>query len=182
MAEFKTLLVDEIASAAPQFAGRGLVIGELEPGLWARPRWRPDWLFAANRPGTPGRPDGHKRCRCVSLRDLAQDGRGGPLNPLPDWLLLHHASKTRVLVDLGPAVRLTYLPASRDASGAQRITSFVAGPGMRLVDHFARQLTAGKQPFDLGGHLSVQGQRIDALLADWLADPELTNPEAFPRA
>jgi anhydro-N-acetylmuramic acid kinase len=114
-------------------------------------------------------------------RDLAQEGRGGPLNPLPDWLLLHHPSKTRVLVDLGPAVRVTYLPAARDASGAQRVTSFVAGPGMRLVDRFSRQLTAGKQPFDLGGHLAVQGQRIDELLDHWLADPELTGPDAFPR-
>ena len=46
-------------------------------------------------------------------RDLAQDGRGGPLGPLPDWLLLHHSTKTRTVVELGSAVRITYLPAAR---------------------------------------------------------------------
>jgi anhydro-N-acetylmuramic acid kinase len=181
LAEIKAVLVDDLFSVVPQFAGRALVIGELEPGLWARPRGGLVGYLPLSDPARLADLTGLNVIDAFPARDLAQEGRGGPLGALPDWLLLHHASKTRVLVDLGPSVRLTYLPASRDASGAQRITSFVAGPGMKLVDRFARQLTANEQPFDLGGHLAVQGQRIDELLAAWLADSELAGPIGFPR-
>jgi anhydro-N-acetylmuramic acid kinase len=181
LAEIKALLVDDVVSSAPQFAGRALVIGELEPGLWARPRGGLVGYLPLSDPARLADLTGLNVIDAFPSRDLAQEGRGGPLNPLPDWLLLHHPSKTRVLVDLGPAVRVTYLPASRDAAGVQRITSFVAGPGMRLVNRFARQLTENKQAFDLGGHLAVQGQRVGELLDHWLADAELTRPDGFPR-
>ena len=164
----------------PQFAGRALVIGELEPGLWARPRGGLVGYLPLSDPARLADLTGINVIDAFPSRDLAQEGRGGPLSPLPDWLLLHHPSKTRVLIDLGPAVRVTYLPASRDAA-VQRITSFVAGPGMRLVNRFARQLTADKQAFDLGGHWPCKASAIGELLDHWLADAELTNPDGFPR-
>jgi len=57
-------------------------------------------------------------------RDLAQEGHGRPLLPIPHWILLHDSQKTRVLVTLGRTTRLTYLPGSRDASNASRIRFF----------------------------------------------------------
>ncbi len=56
-------------------------------------------------------------------RDLAQDGRGGPLLLLPLWMLLHDARKPRALLDWGRRPRLSYLPASRDAACAMRSTT-----------------------------------------------------------
>ena len=45
-------------------------------------------------------------------RDLAQGGLGGPLIALPEWLLLRHRDRSRVLLDLGRTVRVD-LPAGR---------------------------------------------------------------------
>ena len=55
-----------------------------------------------------------------SGRDLAQDGRGRPLSPLPYWILLHDSQRTEAAGRADRAVRITLLPASRDASGASR--------------------------------------------------------------
>ena len=55
-----------------------------------------------------------------AMRDLAQDGRGRPLRPLADWLLLHDREKSRLLVERGRQIRLTFLPPSRDCAGATR--------------------------------------------------------------
>lgn len=57
-------------------------------------------------------------------RDLALGGRGGSLDALPLWLLLHDARRARLVVDLRDIVRLTYLPASCEASGASRVATF----------------------------------------------------------
>jgi anhydro-N-acetylmuramic acid kinase len=115
-------------------------------------------------------------------RDLAQGGRGGPLGALPDWLLLHHSTKTRAIVDLGPAVRVTYLPAARDSSGAQRVTSFVAGPGMQLPNRLRRRIAAHSQQSNPQADPATAeaGQVNSALLAAWL-DPSLANEQARSR-
>ncbi len=62
-------------------------------------------------------------------RDLAQEGSGRALLTVPLWMLLHDLQRTRVCVQVGRRVRLTYLPASRDATGASRVSrTTLAGP------------------------------------------------------
>ena len=62
-------------------------------------------------------------------RDLAQEGSGRALLTVPLWMLLHDLQRTRVCVQVGRRVRLTYLPASRDATGASRVArTTLAGP------------------------------------------------------
>ncbi len=65
-------------------------------------------------------------------RDLAQGGMGGPLFALPQWMLLHDAKKPRVLVDLGRTTRITYLPASYEASGASRVAAETGASGATM--------------------------------------------------
>jgi len=66
-------------------------------------------------------------------RDLALGGAGGPLDTLPLWLFLHDARRARLVVDLQSTSKLTYLPASCEASGAARVAAFNFGPGPALI-------------------------------------------------
>jgi anhydro-N-acetylmuramic acid kinase len=109
-------------------------------------------------------------------RDLAQRGQGGPLTAVAEWILLRDPRRTRALVDLGQTVRMSLLPSESDPWAASRILSFDVGPGMRLLDVLARQLTGGEHPFDPGGRLAVQGTKIAELLEHWLADPCFDRP------
>ncbi len=93
---------------------------------------------------------------------------------MPDWLLLHHASKTRVLVDLASNIRLSFLPGSRNTSGADRVGSWTLAPGMNLVDRFAREASGRRSRFDEGGHLAVQGRCLEALIELWRGEAGLS--------
>lgn len=112
----------------------------------------------------------------LPARDLAQRGLGGPLGALGQWVLLADARAPRVLVDLGPTIRMSWLPSRCDPMAASRILSFDVGPGMRLLDVLARQLTGGEHTFDPGGRLAVQGHKIEPLLEHWLSDPGFECP------
>ena len=77
-------------------------------------------------------------------RDLAQEGRGRPLSPIPTWMLLHDLQKSRVLVRCGRRTQLTWLPASRDASGGARVKcTVVAGGAEQIVQAIAERLPGG---------------------------------------
>ncbi|MBN2292367.1 MAG: anhydro-N-acetylmuramic acid kinase [Pirellulales bacterium] len=109
-------------------------------------------------------------------RDLAQGGQGGPINVLPEWMLLQDPLRERLLLDLGRTIRMTYLPAGRDTDAMTRMLAFEVGPGTRLLDELTHRLTGGEQSFDRGGSMAVQGRRIDELLTHWLADPSFNRP------
>jgi anhydro-N-acetylmuramic acid kinase len=109
-------------------------------------------------------------------RDLAQRGQGGPLTAVAEWILLRDLRRTRALVDLGQTVRMSLLPAESDPWAASRILSFDVGPGMKLLDVLARQLTGGEHSFDPGGRLAVQGTKITELLDHWLSEAWFDRP------
>jgi anhydro-N-acetylmuramic acid kinase len=95
---------------------------------------------------------------------------------LAERLLVSDANRSRVLLDLGRTVRLSYLPADSVESAAARVLSFDVGPGTRLLDSLTRRLTAGQRDFDPGGRLAVQGRRIPELIEHWLSDPYFERP------
>ncbi len=99
-------------------------------------------------------------------RDLASGGRGGPLDAVPKWLLLGHPQHPRLVVDLGRTVHMVYLPARQPAANVRWIAARQVGPGMGLLDALTHRLTEGKQAFDPGGRLAVQGQQIPELLEE----------------
>ena len=109
-------------------------------------------------------------------RDMALGGIGGPLDPLPAWILLRRAEEDRILLDLGRTFRITYLPRDRGPASAADVLSFDVGPGMSLLDLLTHRLTNGEQAFDVGGRLSVQGHRISELVDHWLSQEYFQNP------
>jgi len=108
--------------------------------------------------------------------DLAAGGRGGPLTPVPLWWKLAQNGKRRILLDLGRSVSLIFLPPKDSANGPAELLAFHAGPGTELLDRLAIKLTAGRQPFDPGGTLAVQGQKIPELREKWLSDSIIRSP------
>ena len=109
-------------------------------------------------------------------RDVARGGQGGPITALAEWILLKDPKRSRLLLDLGPSIRMSYLPPDRGRRPHARILSFEVGPGMRMLDQLTHRLTSGEQAYDAGGRLAVQGRRIAELLEHWLADPYFRRP------
>jgi 1,6-anhydro-N-acetylmuramate kinase len=127
LAECQAVLLDEFAADIAPVWDRVLAVAVDDPGLWHQ---------ASGLSLSVGLCDaarladlcGQNVIDAFAARDLAQDGRGRPLLPLPHWMLLHDLQKTRVLVEWGRRVRLTYLPASRDRSGASRVSYIALEP------------------------------------------------------
>jgi 1,6-anhydro-N-acetylmuramate kinase len=123
LAEGQAALVDEFASQIAPVWERVLAVAVDDPGLWHR---------SAGLVCSVGLCDTARLADLCGLnvvdgfagRDLAQGGRGRPLSPVPYWILLHDVQKTRVLVEWNGAIQVTFLPASRDASGASRVRWF----------------------------------------------------------
>ncbi len=165
-------LITESGMAPHQLLGAGV----LDPGLWSSGK--------ATSGGYLGLCDAARLAELTDAnvidafpaRDVARGGQGGPITALAEWILLQDAKRSRVLLDLGPSIRMTYLPPDRGRDPASRILSFEVGPGMRMLDQLTRRLTSGEQAYDAGGCLAVQGRRIAELLEHWLADPYFRRP------
>ncbi len=120
LAECQAILLDEFAAQIAPVWDRVLAVAVDDPGLWRH---------ALGLIGHVGLCDAARLAELSGLnvldafaaRDLAQDGLGRPLSPIPHWILLHDLQKNRVLLQIGRSPRLTYLPASRDTSGAARV-------------------------------------------------------------
>ncbi len=159
-------------------ASRVTALGVQDPGLW----------LSGQQPGASsgylGLCDPARLAELCQIdvidafpaRDLAQNGQGGPLSALPQWMLLHDSRTSRALLDLGQTVRISYLPAASVSNAIGRILAFDAGPGMRILDLLAQRLTSGQSRFDPGGRLAVQGRRVPELLRHWLSDPYFERP------
>lgn len=160
---------------------RVLAVGWHDPGLWYQPAEEGRFRAGLCEPGYLAEKTGISVIDDFPARDLARGGTGGPIDALGKWLLLgrplrQHAPATRLLVELADTTRLLWLPAEGDERGMPHLSACDAGPGTALLDHLTVQMTEGRERFDAGGRLAVQGQRIDELLERWLADPALVEP------
>jgi 1,6-anhydro-N-acetylmuramate kinase len=181
LAEIESALVDEILLPAQLPRERLLLIGVDDPGIWRFDATRRTDYVSLCDAATLAESTNCNIVEAFPARDLAQGGLGGPVFALAEWVLLKHRARTRLLLDLGRTVRMTYLPSAQSA-GPSRVLSFDGGPGTRLLDMLARRLTDGTQSFDPGGSLAVQGRQIPDLVAHWLKDPyfERTLPRWHP--
>ncbi len=184
LADHQAALVDALLSQAGVSPSRILALGVADPGLWSGPAASPGAYFCLGEPARLAELTGLNVVDAFPARDVAQGGQGGPLNAVPLWLLLRHPRKHRLVLDLGRTTRLAWLPPSSPENGLPAgLRAFDVGPGTYLLDRLAERLTGGEHRFDPGGHLAVQGQRIEPLLEHWLADPYFrrTTPRWHPR-
>lgn len=116
---------------------------------------------------------GNTGVTCVSgfhHQDIAFGGRGRPFGPVPNWFLHRSARAGRLLVDLGPTLRVTWL---RGGCGPDQILCFDAGPCCRFLDRLISALSRGRYPFDPSGHFAVQGKSSESLINKWISHPFL---------
>jgi len=85
--------------------------------------------------------------------DLIAGGQGAPITPLADWILYRHATRERLVVNLGGICNVTHLPAG---GSPDQVRGGDVGPCNLLIDGLVRLLFAG-QPFDRDGKLAGQG-------------------------
>ena len=85
--------------------------------------------------------------------DCAAGGQGAPLVPFADYILFRHATKNRVLLNIGGIANLTYIPAG---GSIDQVIAFDAGPGNCVLDHLMRK-SGSAIGFDRDGNLSLEG-------------------------
>jgi len=175
LADVEALVVNNLVGSS-KAGSRLLAVGVHDPGLWS--------CGKALSGGYLGLCDAARLAEltdanvidALPARDVARGGQGGPITALAEWVLLRHSERSRLLLDLGRSVRMTYVPRNRGGNAASRMLSFEVGPGTRMLDQLTRRLTDGEHEFDPGGRLAVQGRRIAELEAHWLADPYFRRP------
>lgn len=97
--------------------------------------------------------------------DIAAGGRGAPLVPYVDYLLFHHRTRGRVVLNIGGIANLTAIPAG---AGPNDVIAFDTGPGNMVVDVLAARRTRGRARYDRDGRMAARGHVNEQLLDDLL--------------
>jgi anhydro-N-acetylmuramic acid kinase len=166
LADAQSVVVQKLMAREPLLRERALCIAVHDPGLWHDDSPGERAYVSLCDAARLAELTGLSVIDALPARDLAQSGQGGPLLLAGYWVLLHHADRSRAIVELGHTARVTILPASRDGSGSGRITSRGAGPGMQLLNLVSSHLSPERKP-DRGGRLAVQGGLREDLLSEW---------------
>jgi anhydro-N-acetylmuramic acid kinase len=105
--------------------------------------------------------------------DMALGGQGAPLVPYADYLLYRHKTLGRVSLNLGGIANITLIPAS---ARPEEVVAFDTGPANMLIDALVAHFTRGRQRFDKGGRLAMQGRDIAPISATLVKEPYLYEP------
>ncbi len=100
-------------------------------------------------------------------RDIAAGGKGAPLVPYLDYMLLRHRGRGRVALNIGGIANLSAIPPN---TNAERLIAFDTGPGNMVIDQLVSRITLGRQTFDRDGGFASRGQVDPKLLAKLLRD------------
>jgi anhydro-N-acetylmuramic acid kinase len=103
--------------------------------------------------------------------DLAAGGQGAPLVPMLDFCLFRHATKNRMLLNLGGIANVTALPA---ACTTADVLAFDTGPANILIDLLMQQLY--NRRFDKEGAVAASGQILKPVLDRLLTTPYFSAP------
>ena len=103
--------------------------------------------------------------------DLAAGGQGAPLVSMLDFCLFRHATKNRVLLNLGGIANVTVLPA---ACTSADVLAFDTGPASILIDLLMQQLY--NRRFDKNGAVAASGQVLKPVLDRLLTTPYFSAP------
>ena len=104
------------------------------------------------------------------VRDMAAGGQGAPLVPYTDWALFTHATRPRIIQNIGGIANLTFLPPQARLAD---VRAFDTGPGNMVMDAVVSTLSRGKQTYDRDGKWAGRGRVSAELLAQCLAHPYL---------
>ena len=94
-------------------------------------------------------------------RDVAAGGQGAPLVPAFHKTLVR-SGESAIFLNIGGIANISVITAAG-------VTGFDTGPGNTLLDAWIRQHK--KIPFDQGGAWAGQGQVLEPLISEMLADP-----------
>jgi anhydro-N-acetylmuramic acid kinase len=100
-------------------------------------------------------------------RDMAAGGKGAPLVPYLDYMLMRHRGRGRVAVNIGGIANLTAIPPN---TNTDRIIAFDTGPGNMVIDQLVSRITSGGQTYDRDGAIAASGEVDAKLLAKLLRD------------
>lgn len=100
-------------------------------------------------------------------RDVAAGGKGAPLVPYLDYMLIRHRGRGRVAVNIGGIANLTAIPPN---TNTDRVIAFDTGPGNMVIDQLVSRITQGGQTFDRDGAIAASGVVDSKLLAKLLRD------------
>jgi anhydro-N-acetylmuramic acid kinase len=100
-------------------------------------------------------------------RDVAAGGKGAPLVPYLDYLLIRHRGRGRVAVNIGGIANLTAIPPN---TSTDRVIAFDTGPGNMVIDQLVSRITQGGQTYDRDGVMAASGVPDPKLLAKLLRD------------
>jgi anhydro-N-acetylmuramic acid kinase len=103
-------------------------------------------------------------------RDVAAGGKGAPLVPYLDYLLLRSRGRGRVAVNIGGIANLTAIPSN---SSTDKLIAFDTGPGNMVIDQLVSRITLGRQTFDRDGAIAAAGNVDPKLLNKLLRDKYL---------
>jgi anhydro-N-acetylmuramic acid kinase len=100
-------------------------------------------------------------------RDVAAGGKGAPLVPYLDYMLMRHRGRGRVAVNIGGIANMTAIPPN---SNTDRLIAFDTGPGNMVIDQLVTRITQGQQCYDRDGVIAGAGVIDPKLLAKLLRD------------
>jgi anhydro-N-acetylmuramic acid kinase len=103
--------------------------------------------------------------------DLAAGGQGAPLVPMLDFCLFRHATKNRLLLNLGGIANITSLPAGCTTAS---VLAFDTGPANMLIDALMQQLY--QRRFDKNGAIAASGRILTPVVERLLATPYFSAP------
>ncbi|HIJ84906.1 MAG: protein of unknown function UPF0075 [Magnetococcales bacterium] len=106
------------------------------------------------------------RCGVVTvgdfrMADMVRGGEGAPLVPLYHQVLFGGEGKATAVVNLGGIANVTALSADG------RVMAGDTGPANTLMDHWAEQISDGRDSCDRNGAWATQG-RVDDTALNWL--------------
>jgi len=87
--------------------------------------------------------------------DMAAGGQGAPLVSMLDYCVFRHATKSRVLLNLGGIANVTVLPAG---CGVGDLMAFDTGPANMVIDACMQSLYG--RAFDKGGIVAASGTPV----------------------
>jgi anhydro-N-acetylmuramic acid kinase len=99
--------------------------------------------------------------------DMAAGGKGAPLVPYLDYMLIRHRGLGRVAVNIGGIANLTAIPPN---TNTDRVIAFDTGPGNMVIDQLVSRITQGGQTYDRDGTIAAAGEIDPKLLAKLLRD------------